>query len=477
MKTITVLLVFLCTVFVASADDRPNIVLFFIDDMGYGDIGPFGASLSETPNLARMAEKGITLTNFYVGATACTPSRSSLMTGCYADRIDMDRSVVFPGDERGLNPSEVTIAEMLKERDYATGCVGKWHLGDAPEFMPGKQGFDFYTGIPYSNDMWSGHKSHPPLPFIKNHKAVAHISDGLDQALLGDALSDAAVEFINENKDKPFFLYFPHSMVHVPRYILQDRADKYLGQFEPVDLALKIQIEEIDASVGSVVETLDALGLTENTLIFFTSDNGGSGATSMGGLRGGKGGAKYEGHMRAATIAKWPARIPAGAECSELASTIDLLPTIAGITGAKVPQDRIIDGRDIGRLLTERGAKSPHSHLFYEYEGVREGNWKLVLPKPRKNKKAPAPELYNLSSDISEQHNIALEHPDKVQKFLALLKNHRDSIQFEKRLAAYVENPKPITTLGLPSLAKFLGRDGETIFSDGSLGGNSNMMN
>lgn len=470
------LLCFLGVAVAAGEQTKPNIVLFFIDDMGYGDIGPFGATLSETPNLDRLAAEGVTMTNFYVSATACTPSRAALMTGSYADRIDMDRSVVFPGDKRGLNPSEVTIADMLQEHGYATACIGKWHLGDAPEFMPEKQGFDTYTGIPYSNDMWSGHKSHPPLPFMKDHDAVAHISDGLDQALLGDALSEAAVEFITECKDEPFFLYFPHSMVHVPRYVLQERADKIEGEFEPVELALKVQIEEIDASVGRVMETLENHGLAENTLIFFTSDNGGSGATSMGGLRGGKGGAKYEGHMRASTVAKWPARIPAGTVTSELASTIDLLPTIASISGAKVPEDRVIDGKDIASLLTDPGAKSPHPRLFYEYEGVREGNWKLVIPKPKKNQKAPAPELFDLSTDAGEQSDIAGKHPEKVKEFMALLEAHRESIQSKQRMAGYVDNPKPITTEGLPSLATLLGREGESVMTEGALGGHSNMV-
>lgn len=444
--------------------------------MGYGDIGPFGATLSDTPNLDRLAAEGLTMTNFYVSATACTPSRAALVTGSYADRIDMDRSVVFPADKRGLNPSEVTIADMLKADGYATACIGKWHLGDAPEFMPGKQGFDTYTGIPYSNDMWSGHKSHPPLPFIQDHEAVAHISEGLDQALLGDALSAAAVKFITESKDEPFFLYFPHSMVHVPRYVLQERVDKIEGDFEPVELALKIQIEEIDASVGRVMETLESLGLAENTLIFFTSDNGGSGATSMGGLRGGKGGSKYEGHMRAGTVAKWPAKIPAGTVTGELASTIDLLPTIASISGAKVPGDRVIDGKDISSVLTKPGAKSPHPRMFYEYEGVREGDWKLVIPKPQKNQKAPAAELFDLSADGGEQKNIAGKHPEKVKEFLALLAAHRESIQSQQRMAGYVDDPKPIATEGLPSLAALLGREGEPVMIEGALGGHSNMV-
>ena len=414
--------------------------------MGYGDIGPFGSTVNKTPHLDRMAREGRVLMDFYVSSTACTPSRSALMTGCYADRVGMDGGVVFPGDKRGLNPDEVTIAEMLKARGYATGCFGKWHLGDQPGFMPDRQGFDTYTGIPYSNDMWPGKKDRVPLPFVKNHKVVAHISEGRSQAVLGDAVSDAAAAFIRQNSNKPFFCYFPHSMIHVPRYVLKERAEKADGS------ETRAQIEEIDASVGRIMATLEELGISKNTLVFFTSDNGGSGGTSMGPLRGGKGGAKYEGHMRVPTVAWWPGTIPAGTVSSEIGATIDLLPTIAKLAGAQVPKDRVIDGKDYSNvLLGKPGAKSPHDILFYEYEGARVGKWKLVIAKTGKS------ELYDLEADIGETTNLAEKHPQIMKELEEKVAAHRKSVEANKRPAAFVEAPKPIPTAGLPSLVEYLG--------------------
>ncbi|RKY05834.1 MAG: arylsulfatase, partial [Planctomycetota bacterium] len=286
---VTLWLFLLATVFAqtSQAADKPNIVLFFTDDMGYGDIGPFGSTTHETPHLDRMAKEGIKFTDFYVSSTACTPSRSALMTGCYADRIGMGASVVFPGDKRGLNPSEITIAEMLKTKGYITGCFGKWHLGDQPDFMPLKQGFDEYEGIPYSNDMWSevgrqGRKKHPPLPYIKQDKVVAYIPDRNSQAVLCDAVTDAAVSFIKRHKDERFFAYVPYALVHTPFMVLEERLAAAGGD------VFKAQITELDNSVGRVMKTLRESGIADNTLVFFTNDNGGGGKTSSGPLRGGK---------------------------------------------------------------------------------------------------------------------------------------------------------------------------------------------
>ena len=231
---------------------KPNIVFIFIDDMGYGDIGPFGSTLNKTPHLDRMAKEGVTFTDFYVSSTPCTPSRSALMTGCYADRVGMDGRVLWPGDKRGLNPKEITIPKILKSKGYATGCFGKWHLGDQREFMPLSQGFDEYTGIPYSNDMWPFYRrvKCPPLPFVKAHKVVAHIPDGKNQALLCDVVTDAAVDFIKRHKDERFFAYVPHSYVHKPHFTLKDRQDKAGGEL------FRAQVEEVDASVGRIMNTL-----------------------------------------------------------------------------------------------------------------------------------------------------------------------------------------------------------------------------
>ena len=440
----------------ATASDRaggPNIVFIFIDDMGYGDIGPFGSTKNKTPHLDRMAEEGIRLTNFYVSSTACTPSRSALMTGCYADRVGMDGRVCFPADVRGLNPKEITIAEVLKSNGYATGCFGKWHLGDQPEFLPLEQGFDEYVGIPFSNDMWPhlGRFNLPPLPFVKGNRAVAYIPDGNNQALLCDAVTDAAVDFIKRHREGPFFAYVPHAYIHGPRFTLKDRAEKAEGD------VTRAQIEEVDGSVGRILETVEELDLSGNTLVMFTSDNGGSGGTSMGPLRGGKGGPKYEGHMRVPTVAWWPGRIPAGSVTHEIAATIDMLPTFARLAGGEVPKDRIIDGKDISDLLfAKAGAKSPHEVHFYEIEGVRRGQWKLVrLPKGKL-------ELYDLDADVGERNDLSAQFPDRVAELKALLDAHAQNLDDHRRPAAFVEKPKPLltSTEGVPTLVEYLGLTG-----------------
>jgi arylsulfatase A len=434
-------------------DRPPNIVFIFIDDMGYGDIGPFGSTQNKTPHLDRMAEEGIKLTSFYVSSTACTPSRSALMTGCYADRIGMDGSVNFPIGERGLNPDEITIAELLKTRGYATGCFGKWHMGDQPGFMPLDNGFDEYVGIPYSNDMWPGNgkKQYLPLPIIKGNTPVAHIPDGKSQALLCDVVTDATVDFIKRHKDEPFFAYVPHAHIHFPRFTETDNAETADGN------VTRAQIEEVDGSVGLILETLEKLGIAENTLVIFTSDNGGSGGTSMGPLRGGKGGPKYEGHMRVPTVAWWPGQIPAGSETDEIAATIDMLPTFAKLAGAEVPKYRVIDGKDVLPLiLGTPGAKSPHDVHFYEIEGVRRGKWKLVVTP--KNKL----ELYDLDTDLGETTDLALKFPERVAELKSLIDAHAEDLQNNRRPAAFVENPKPLLTSGdgVPTLAEYMGRGG-----------------
>ena len=442
---------------------RPNIVMIFIDDMAYGDIGPFGSTVNRTPELDRMAREGMKLTDFYVSSTACTPSRAALMTGCYADRVGMDGKVVFPVDKRGLNPSEITIAELLKTRDYATGCFGKWHLGDQPEFMPLAQGFDEFIGIPYSNDMGPGTwrktwnpLGYPPLPLMKGNKAVAHIPDGPSQSLLCRVVTDGAVDFIKKHRDAPFFLYVPHVFIHGPRYSQKKLVDKAEGD------VLRAQVEEVDWSVGQILKTLRQEGLEKKTLVIFTSDNGGDPICSHGPFRGRKGGPKYEGHMRMPTIAWWPGTIAAGSQTSEIATTTDLLPTFVKLAGARMPADRVIDGKDISSLLLKPGAMSPHEVLYYEYEGIRRGPWKLV----RIGKKA---ELYNLDEDIGEENNIADKHPGMVAELVKLLDAHQKYVRSALRPAAFVENPKPLleSTYGIPALTDYLGLrglDAETDF-------------
>lgn len=433
----------------ATGDRPPNIVFIFIDDMGYGDIGPFGSTRNKTPNLDRMAAEGVKLTQFYVSSTACTPSRSALMTGSYADRVGMDGRVVFPAEARGLHPDEITIAELLKARGYATGCFGKWHLGDQPEFLPLRQGFDEYVGTPYSNDMWpfNKNKKYVPLPLVVNDQPVARISDGDDQALMCKVFTDAAVSFMKRHRDEPFFVYLPHAFIHGPRFSRPALLEKAGGD------VIRAQIEEVDWSVGQILDTLEELSLSNNTLVMFTSDNGGARGTSMGPLRGGKGGPKYEGHMRVPTLAWWPGRIPAGSVVDEIAATIDILPTLAHIAGAEVPQDRVIDGRDISPLLfAESGAKSPHEVLFYEVEGVRRGKWKLVqLPKGNS-------ELYNLEADPGEKNDLSDQFPDQVNELKSLLEQHAAALKKNRRPAAFVQDPKPLlpSSAGVPTLREYL---------------------
>ena len=446
----------------ATPSTKPNIVLMFIDDMGYGDIGPFGNTVNKTPNLDRMAEEGIKLTQFYVANTACTPSRAALLTGTYAHRIGMDGGngnlvVTFPGDSRGLNPSEITIAEMLWENGYATGCFGKWHLGDQPEFMPLNQGFDTYFGIPYSNDMWPQHtarnpitkRKYEPLPVMKQDKAVAHVADEFDQSLLAEVITDEAIAFIEKNQKRPFFCYIPHAHVHYPRHARPEYLKRAEGNVD------RAHVEEVDDSIGRVLQTLRDLKLDHNTLVIFTSDNGPAGGMSSGPLRGTKGGKKYEGHMRVPTLAWWPETIPAGSISKEIGVTTDLLPTLAKLTQFQAPTDRIIDGKDIsGILLGKKDARSPHQLHFYENEGIRRGDWKLV-------KKARSKlELYDLSKDLGERKDLSGKHPEMVQELDRLLKEHASGIAANLRPAGFTKNPKPILKeVGdLPTLRNYLGK-------------------
>ena len=443
MKNLLFTFLSFITFFTVQSSEKPNIIIIFTDDMGYADIGPFGSTKHSTPHLDKMAAEGRKFTDFYVSSSACTPSRAALLTGTYADRTGMGKSVVFPADTRGLNTSEVTIAEMLKENGYATGCFGKWHLGDAPEFMPLNQGFDEYQGIPYSNDMWvKGNKkrNYPPLAWMKQDKAIAHIPDNQSQAVLQDAITDAAVDFIKRQRNKPFFAYIPHAAVHSPHVSTAERLEAAGGDI------MKALISDVDNSTGRILDTLRKLKLDKKTLVFFTNDNGGAGKTNSFPLRGAKFGPKYEGHMRVSTLAWWPGTIPAGTVTDEIGATIDMLPTIAKITGSKIPSGRIIDGKDYSAvLLGKKGAKSPHETLFYENDGVRQGNWKLVVLSKRE-KKGFAPqtqvELYKLDEDIGEKNNLAEKYPETVSKLQKLLDAHVKEIEANQRQAGFTDKPK-----------------------------------
>ncbi|MDE0620778.1 MAG: sulfatase-like hydrolase/transferase, partial [Bryobacterales bacterium] len=371
--------------------------------------------------------------------------------------IGMDGDVLFPGERRGLNPSETTIAEVMRGAGYATGVFGKWHLGDQPEHLPLEHGFDEYFGIPYSNDMWpgnlSGHRHtkepYTPLPVVRNDQVVAYVADGADQALLAEAVTDAAIEFIREHRAEPFFLYLPHAYIHRPRYARPEIAERAGGDIN------RAVVEEVDDSVGRVLDTLRALDLAEGTLVIFTSDNGGSTGMSMGPLRGGKGGPKYEGHMREPTLTWWPGTIPAGQTTDEIVSALDILPSLAALVGAARP-DRQIDGKNaLDILLGNPNARSPHELLFYEDEGIRRGNWKLVRGA------SGGFELYDLDADVGETNDLAAAHPERVGELRALLEDHAAEIAANQRPAAQSETALHLITEpgDLPKLRELIGVD------------------
>lgn len=430
-----------------SEERTPNFIVIFIDDMGYGDIGPFGSTLNRTPNLDQMAQEGMRLTSFYA-APVCTPSRAALMTGCYPKRVGLMHGswhpVLMPGDEHGLNPDEITVAEILKEKSYATACIGKWHLGDQPAFLPTRHGFDHYYGIPYSNDMYpentGKNRNFPPLPLVRGEEAIGAVTD---QSLITEDLTREALRFIEDNRKQPFFLYMPHVMVHKPLHAGKAFQDKSANG------VLGDAIEEIDWSVGEILKTLKRLGLDENTLVLFTSDNGPA-AGIAGPLRGKKG-STFEGGMREPCIARWPGRIPAGTNCDEISSTMDLLPTLARLAGGSAPTDRIIDGHDIWPLLSgQLGARSAYDAFYYysqdKLNAVRSGQWKLHLKGDQGN-----PALYQLDTDIGEKTNLIEKHPAIAERLHSLMEKARISLGDgpdrpgkHVRPVGFWKNPKPL---------------------------------
>ncbi len=416
--------------------NRPNLVLINIDDLGYGDIGPFGSTLNHTPNLDRMAAEGRRLTTFYA-APVCSPSRAALMTGCYPKRALPIPHVLFPGNDIGLAPSEVTIAELLKSAGYVTGIVGKWHLGDQPEFLPTRQGFDEWFGLPYSNDMGpaaDGVKSNfgdplpvspknpqPPLPLMRGETVIQRVLAS-DQTQLVTRYTEEALRFIQAHKDKHFFLYLAHNAVHFPLY----PGERFRGK--SANGLYGDWVEEMDWSVGEVLNALRTHGIAEKTLVVFVSDNGGTPRAVNRPLRGNKG-STWEGGVRVPAIAWWPGRIPAGTSSDAICGMFDILPTFAGLAGATVPADRKIDGADIRSVfMDDPGKPGPHEVFYYfrglELEAVRDGEWKLVLPvaaagkaKARGGAKArTAALLFNLKSDVGESTDVAARHPEIVAR-------------------------------------------------------------
>jgi len=450
-----------CTAILQTKNNRrpPNFIIIFCDDLGYGDLSCYTPGRQPTPNLDQMAADGMRFTSFYVASPVCSPSRAALMSGCYPLRIDMHndakgkQQVLPPVSKKGLNPKEITIAEILKEAGYTTACIGKWHLGDQPQFLPTRQGFDYYFGIPYSNDMGprERHPQIPPLPLMRNEKVI---EAPVDQNTITRRYTDETIKFITENKDKPFFVYLPHTMPHIPIHVgAEFRGKSRFGKYGDV-------VAELDYSTGRILKTLKAHGIDKNTLVIFTSDNGAPKKLSNLPLSGSKG-MTAEGGMRVPCIMRWPGKIPTGKVCDELTTAMDLLPTLTKLAAAKEPTDRIIDGKNIWPLMAgKKGAKSPHKVFYYyqkdQLQAVRTDNWKLHLPienkiitnwKPRQKGLLA---LYNIKNDISEKYNVADKHPDVVSKLIALAENARDRIGDEGvkganfRRAGYVENSMPL---------------------------------
>ncbi|MDV6032955.1 MAG: sulfatase [Phycisphaera sp. RhM] len=442
----------------AADPPRPNVIVIFIDDMGYGDVGFNGATVAKTPNLDQMAAEGMKFTDFYVGCAVCSGSRTALLTGCHYQRLSMS-AVLFPNSDRGLHPDEVTLADMLKATGYDTACVGKWHLGHLPPCLPTFQGFDSYWGIPYSNDMWidpanrlakdivlrdgvtleqlkAGHKAKNVVPILRDEEVVEYPAD---QTTITQRYTEEAIRFINQQRDNPFFLYLPHTMVHLPLAVSKAFDD-------PDNDLITNAIEEVDWSVGEILKAVKAAGIADDTLIVFTSDNGAAVGSSLP-LRAKKG-SVYDGGIREPTLMWWPGKIPAGSVCSEVAASIDLMPTLTQLCGGELPQ-RKIDGKDIWPLMSGvDGARSPHQAyvLMHGPGTVRSGKWKFYPwpeGKGRQNrdnatwKPSPDPvQLYDTMADIGETTNVAADHPDVVARLQRAYDDHVAEIEANQRPTA-----------------------------------------
>ncbi|MDX1946242.1 MAG: sulfatase [Pirellulaceae bacterium] len=450
----------------AASATPPNIVLIFADDLGYGDIGPFGGKTARTPALDKFAAEGMKFTSFYA-TPVCSMSRTCLLTGCYNTRLSIP-GVLFPGSQIGLHPDEVTLADLAKEQGYATICIGKWHLGHREPFLPTKQGFDEYFGIPYSNDMTIDPKHaqfakdcvfregmteakaregaiRNVVPLMRGTEVVEYPAD---QATLTQRYTAEATKFIRAHRDGPFFVYLPHTMVHYPLAASEQFKGKSAGGL------LGDAIEELDWSVGKIMQTLQELKLDDNTLVIFTSDNGAAAGSSLPWR--GKKASTFEGGVREPCLMRWPGHIPAGTTCEQIAGNIDLLPTFAKLIGGKLPEGRILDGRDITSLMTDAKAGPVRdTHLYFAGNGnlsaIRHGDWKLFLAPPNANAKAPADKakapqqrpagsvLYNLATDPGETKDVAAEQPEVVAKLKALAQEREDEIIKNRRPAGQLD--------------------------------------
>jgi arylsulfatase A len=449
-----------------SAAEKPNVVIIFNDDQGYQDLGCFGSPDIETPRVDQLAREGMRFTDFYVASPVCSSSRAALLTGCYPQRVGV-KGVFWPNRPGGLNPAHITLAETLKSAGYATAAVGKWHLGDDPEYLPINQGFDSYYGIPYSNDMYPARnmkyaadclfrdgfsteklnevfagleeKKQPKelknkVPLLRNDECIEFPAD---QRTITRRYADEGMAFITKSvkADKPFFLYLANSMPHVPLFASADFQGKSKnGPYGDT-------IEEIDYNTGRILDLLKKLGVEDNTIVIFTSDNGpwltmGKNGGSADPLFEGKF-TCFEGGQRVPCVIRWPEKIPAGTVCSELASTIDLMPTLSWLCGAEVPDG--IDGEDISTLWKNKGAKSPHEYFFYVFQGeaVRSGDWKYhrkeIFKVKETERESSGPTLYNLAEDIGESKNVIDQYAEVAERLDRALQNHLDRLSKNKK--------------------------------------------
>ncbi len=461
-----------------SAEDTrpPNFIVILCDNLGYGDVEPFGSRLHRTPSLNRIAREGLKLTHFYATAGVCTPSRASLLTGAYAQRVGMhtnprDGQVLRPISPYGLHPDEITIAESLKPLGYATAIIGKWHLGDQPEFLPTRQGFDSFFGIPYSDDMTraAGRRvgermdgaRWPPLPLMENETVV---EAPVDRNLLTQRYTRRALEFIEENRDRPFFLYLPQAMPGSTRNPFA--GERFQGKSRNGPWG--DSVEELDWSTGRILDQLVELELDRHTLVIWTSDNGAplspdpaSPARGSNAPLFGRGYTTAEGAFRVPAIAWWPGRIAPGSACRELATSMDLMPTLTRLAGGEPPRDRILDGHDIRPLLfAEPSAVSPYEAFYYydrdQLHAVRQGPWKLFVPldsfrrHPHFGDERPVePLLFNLVNDVGSERNVAADHPEVVGRLMTLAERARTDLGDRGRPGAnqrppgVVEDPRP----------------------------------
>lgn len=435
------ILLFHFTIFTQSIhaqSEKPNIIVIFADDLGYGDLGSYGHPTIQTKYLDRMAQEGMRFTQFYVGASICTPSRAALLTGRLPVRSGMSGSknsgnVIYPRSTGGLPTSEITIAEALKAKNYKTAIIGKWHLGHLPEFLPLNHGFDYYFGIPYSNDMLPPrYKKAPELPLYENKKII---ENGPDQRYLTKRYTKKAIQFITENKEVPFFLYYPNNFPHTPLFTSEEFANSSKrGLYGDV-------VEELDWSVGQILKTLKELNLEKKTLVIFTSDNGPwlrekDEGGSAGLLFEGKA-STYEGGYRVPAIAWWPGMIPANKTSTAIVNAMDLFPTILDLAGAPLPDDRKLDGFDIFPVLTGT-EKEINDVVFYylrdELYAIRKGNWKAhFITKPSYKKVDPVfhdkPLLFNINKDPSEKYEIGKDHPEILEEIWKIYKEHKTEIE------------------------------------------------